>query len=505
MEDDDQFLRERDELLKRFADSLGMPETQREFFDEDTLCDIFDYAGDTGQDLLRAEALMQGARYYPDSDSLRRRRAIFYADVLPEASLSEVGRTLTGDQCLLSTLVALRTANLSSEEKLQRICELLKSKPKLDDEECIQLANLCYESGNTEWLMKNIDRLRKLAEYPATLTFEAATLAEDTGDNARCARLMEELVEDVPYRAEYWAMYAGALQRLGRSDDALQAAEMALAIEPEQLVAMRIRGELLLSMGAANAVDEIEAMASRKPEDKSLAEMVFRSRYEPKLPKPGEPLNDELRDAIRDLAGRFPDSEYATSLYVGYLPDESYEVLKNLWNGAQSSPDSAASWTRWAVAVADAGSVEGALRILDVLSDSGALDGNGGQMEEEVLTNVKVLRAHMLHHLGRNQEALDVLDSLSVGASDNSNKTDADDLYSEAAIGKMAMDDPILSALRVSLLMELGRQKEARMLAEATIEAAQFRAGLRRPWHLGSILTEVGTVKVLLDFLKQLK
>ena len=54
----------RDDLYRRFRESLSKPITER-FFDEDELVDIFDYAGDIDDAYARVEVLCCGARLYP--------------------------------------------------------------------------------------------------------------------------------------------------------------------------------------------------------------------------------------------------------------------------------------------------------------------------------------------------------------------------------------------------------------------------------------------------------
>ena len=56
-------------MLSRFIAALAKGGDDC-WFDEDELVQIFDYAGDTGNDYVRAEVLMWGARYFPDSKIL---------------------------------------------------------------------------------------------------------------------------------------------------------------------------------------------------------------------------------------------------------------------------------------------------------------------------------------------------------------------------------------------------------------------------------------------------
>ena len=67
MDEDEQYVDNRDQVLARFRQQLGKPLSER-FFDEDFLLDVFDYAGDIQDDYLRMEAMMCLARFYPDSE-----------------------------------------------------------------------------------------------------------------------------------------------------------------------------------------------------------------------------------------------------------------------------------------------------------------------------------------------------------------------------------------------------------------------------------------------------
>ncbi len=61
----------REELYRRFRQSLSQPVTER-YFDEDELVEVYDYAGDISDDYVQMEALFCGARLYPESQALSR-------------------------------------------------------------------------------------------------------------------------------------------------------------------------------------------------------------------------------------------------------------------------------------------------------------------------------------------------------------------------------------------------------------------------------------------------
>ena len=70
---DEQYMRELYErFLKGVRDNMNS-----EFYEEDELLDIYDYAQDEGDEMVQLYVLLAGARLYPDSDFLDERKAFF--------------------------------------------------------------------------------------------------------------------------------------------------------------------------------------------------------------------------------------------------------------------------------------------------------------------------------------------------------------------------------------------------------------------------------------------
>lgn len=70
---DEQYMRE---LYERFLNGVR-DNNNSEFYEEDELLDIYDYAQDEGDEMVQLYVLLAGARLYPDSDFLDERKAFF--------------------------------------------------------------------------------------------------------------------------------------------------------------------------------------------------------------------------------------------------------------------------------------------------------------------------------------------------------------------------------------------------------------------------------------------
>ena len=75
---DEQYMRELYErFLKGVRDNMNS-----EFYEEDELLDIYDYAQDEGDEMVQLYVLLAGARLYPDSDFLDERKAFFLSAIM---------------------------------------------------------------------------------------------------------------------------------------------------------------------------------------------------------------------------------------------------------------------------------------------------------------------------------------------------------------------------------------------------------------------------------------
>ena len=68
---DEQYMRQ---LYIRFRQGI-VDNDNSEFYDEDELLDIYDYAQDEGDEMVQLYVFLAGARLYPDSDFLDERKA----------------------------------------------------------------------------------------------------------------------------------------------------------------------------------------------------------------------------------------------------------------------------------------------------------------------------------------------------------------------------------------------------------------------------------------------
>ncbi len=335
-----------DELRERFRSELGLPPAQR-YYSEDELIDIFDNSGDAGDDYLRTEALLLGARLYPDSQALLERRAIFYRGFTDNSfnDFLDDNPALDGP---LWEILRLSRFRGSRKEAVRQIENLLERYSLKEDEEVIQFVQLTRDLHVQDWLYDNLDRVRERVEYLPTLLYETGVNAEYDSRFDICIKVLEELTELEPYSAAYWSMLATAYMASQRPDDAAGAVDLALAIDPDSADALKVRLALLPhedTEGISNTLDRLMALA---PDDFGIACQAVKAAEDR-----GD--NAAARRILDSALDRNPGSIDLVSIAVAADHPGLDRILEAMFDAGVTEPD---DWNALAETAATAGQPE---------------------------------------------------------------------------------------------------------------------------------------------------
>lgn len=346
MEDEDaaEMDRQRKELLNRFRNALKNTNVDSaSWFDEDDLLDIFDFAGDEGDNYLRMEALLWGARFFPDSVKLRERRGVLYNDVAPDA-VSKFTDDNNETQTLLTEIIVLRNKLKSCSASRKAILDLLNRYNQIEDEEAIQLVRLAEDTGNLSWLESKVDDFKDRIQFIPALLYEIGATAYDKEDYSMAVRVMKKLVEISPYNPEFWSFLADVQFAMGKESDGLDSLEMALAIAPDYMPAIRTKAERLVDDKSADADRNLAELAKKYPDDEYIVSYYIERR----INKTGG--SDQLpQDLFRELTAaveKFPLSVHLLEFFMMYAPDKSQRAVERYYDKiSQVSDDD--EWRKW--------------------------------------------------------------------------------------------------------------------------------------------------------------
>lgn len=246
---DEQYMRE---LYERFLNDV-MNNNNSEFYEEDELLDIYDYAQDEGDDMVQLYVLLAGARLYPDSQFLDERKACMLSAINEESARRMFDRKGRRDSALWRVLdLALR--NYPDGNPEEDLAELLGCGMRFSCEAIIRLLDTLHDLERDDLIAANVETLAEQTDFVGPLYYEAAEILITNEEFLAKARdLAEELTTTEPFAPQHWVLLARAEFRMEHLAEAVSAADYALAIEPANTQAQLIKGMVLSAVDATRA------------------------------------------------------------------------------------------------------------------------------------------------------------------------------------------------------------------------------------------------------------
>ncbi len=358
----DNYDNRRNELCDRFRRSLT-DGSSSQYFDEDDLIEIFDYAGDLNDDYLRFEVLLCGARYYPDSVALSQRRALLYSYFGSDITAKYLEDN-NNRQGVLWDITRIRNTNPMGDDAIASLDKLLDKYDEFDDEEIIQLVDLASSLGQIDWLRYRLDSLRAHVTYLPTLLYEIAVMLEIETRYGEAIDLLEELTNIEPYNEQYWFMLAQEYDFNDNPAGALQALDLALAILPEDK-AMRFYHARLLSRNHADkqrAIKSLEKLVEDFPDDIDICRFLAALLIE----AGGDDNYENARHKAANLLSRCfklnPGNRKLASDMLIVDADDPETIIMQV--DKNHSPADINEWISWASELQDLGAYDKAIAIL---------------------------------------------------------------------------------------------------------------------------------------------
>ena len=315
---------ERDELIKRFADSLKKPAIPTDF-DEQDLIEIFDYAGDLNNDFIRMEVLLRGSRFFPESRELSDRRGILYDELLSQEDVDEFLNSSTPPGTFIGEITRVKLASeqgkITADEVLKFVKKSLKEFAPLQDEEIVRLVQLVASVDKLEWMVSNIESVGTSVSNKDILYYEIAARSMDLSDYKTAIPLLEKLVENFPYSDQYWAMLSQCQIETQSFEAAEESIDMALAINPGNEMAVNVK--MIFLPQNAEALPVLKSMYEHNPANDD----VF-YRYVTYLTSYGDP--DDARKLLAKREIKNPLEQRMVIAYMRLSPEDITKFIKKL-------------------------------------------------------------------------------------------------------------------------------------------------------------------------------
>ena len=296
------------------------------YYDEGDLADIFDYAGDIHDDYIRLEVMLIGNRLFPDSEILLERRAIWLANMGNEPLRQFIlDHPRSNSSVMWETLRIRANAPYPADEAIRELESLLDRFRLEEDESIIQFVGLVRHLEQESWLTANIDRVRDRCEYPPTLLFEIARMAENRPQSLAALPLLEELTELDPFNTDYWGLMAELQSNCDLYEESLTSLEYAKALEPDDVELLTIEGYNYLKL---NRIDRAIASFNHALEvdaDYFIAKRNLLEAYRMKQE------TAKCAELVRDLFRADPsDTSLLCDMLIAF-PDEISDTLSHYY------------------------------------------------------------------------------------------------------------------------------------------------------------------------------
>lgn len=240
---DEQYMRE---LYERFLSDV-MNNNNSEFYEEDELLDIYDYAQDEGDDMVQLYVLLAGARLYPESKFLDERKAFFLSAVNDQSARAMFRRKGRKDSALWGVL-DLALKNYPEGNPEDDLTELLASGVKFSCEAIIRLIDTLHDLDRDDLIAENVHIMEERTEFRTLLYYEAVETLINNERYLPVARdLAEELTRMEPFNTDNWVQLSRAEFGLEHYDESATAADYALALDPSGLHAQLMKGLALVA------------------------------------------------------------------------------------------------------------------------------------------------------------------------------------------------------------------------------------------------------------------
>lgn len=328
-------------LYDEFESEIVKAHNPEAYFDEHDLVEIFDYASDMDNYIVKMEVLLYGARHYPDSQLLATRRAWFYSSLGEMDAAADVNNRVTNGGFLNKLLTLRALGQTDSPELRSRLAEIVDESDELLDEDLIQLVDYCAEQSMLDWVGENRKRIEAKSTYTPTFIYEYADRAEDAGDTATAQALFEELTMMEPFTVDFWMRLAKVQTDRDMDAEALSSVEYALAVDPAYPDALRLKGKLLFHMG--HDMEQV-TQVFRKVLDNPDATDNDWAIYAASLHELGR--SSEAMKILEEVLENHPLSQGVIDVMMGIDFERAKPYILNIASKVSLTPEAITAWAR---------------------------------------------------------------------------------------------------------------------------------------------------------------
>ncbi len=258
------------EIVNRLRDGKPLDD-----IDEEELIDVYDYAYDMSDEFVTEEIMSFVLRRDSRCVAMLERKAMRYFQLNDLQGASAVAGLLPDDSFIRRLLsVHVSWSEADWRDGYRRLFSGI-SQGGLSEYDAVCLIDFALGADDISHLSRIVPRIIPLMRDPAAFLADLGGTLVDNGRYAEAIEAFQELADIEPFNLSNWIQIADvSLNNLDDAEEAASALDYALALDPESLAALRLKGELLLHNGGDG--EEIMAIADRLAETEAYhAEGIY--------------------------------------------------------------------------------------------------------------------------------------------------------------------------------------------------------------------------------------
>jgi len=361
-------------------------------YSKDDLLDIYDYSRGVPDDYISGEVLSCGARFYPRSKELAERKVMLYYDLNLEDMAAKVAERLSESSVVRRFMMLKKSKGTQIE--FHKIESLLSGVQPgtMDDVHVLFVVDVLSDMGLINFVERNPEFWSALCQYPTTVYAELYRYCYERYMYTDAAKYCRKLTEMDPFVIEYWVSLSNLFSsNLMDPEQGLEAAEFALAIDPDSEDALLAKANALLYSNEEEASRILDTVLERNAVNSSAVLLESFLLFK----------NGKVDDA-RNLIGRYasattPDRELIELLlvYVTGYPDELLTALLRKFLAGESE----SSVKDWINTLCTNESYMGAYAVMQEAKSLGILYDS---------TDVSMMECSILYLLGKYDAVIDL-------------------------------------------------------------------------------------------------
>ncbi len=237
-------------------------------FSSDDLLDIFDYALRGADEATAGDAVIEGLRRAPhDSDFIKRKGFLFH-EIDNDEACERVFAQLPEDAFVR---IALLMRNSVEREDVDEIISRSLndfSAGSVEEWDIVFLVDIFDNIDRVDLLVRHAEEISRVSQIPEAVYSELYSLFYDKRDYKSALEICKKLCDLNAFDAVTWTELAHLyLMKFGDTDMAVESAEYALAIEPENLTALMLKSIALHGSDPQEARNIVSQVLRKNPDE----------------------------------------------------------------------------------------------------------------------------------------------------------------------------------------------------------------------------------------------